>query len=190
MEHKSKQPSTRKPQVNLGLSEEEKEVFEQVALARGNIGISALIRSLVADEARRLGIIGMHDGLQLLISNIALQPPHVVSAVLGAPDKVELIRPSNTPCQEQPCQKATYQNGKYEVVFINGLADWITINKTLAYRLNDSVIEYLGLPKVAPTFSNPKAVIRWEEIVGLREVSAFNNGDDRVAYFYIKCTTK
>lgn len=190
MKNISNQSGSRKPQVNLGLSEEEKDIFEQVAQARGAIGISALVRLLVTDEARRLGIIGLHDGLQLLVSSIAVQPPHIVATVLGAPDNIELVRPSNTPCQEQPCQKAIYQDGKYEVVFINGVADWITINQTLAYRFDTSVVEHLGLPKVTPTFNNPKAVVRWEDIAGLREVSAFNNGADRVAYFYIKCTTK
>jgi hypothetical protein len=52
-----KDASPRKPQINLGLTEEEKEIFEQVAVARGNIGVSALIRLLVTDEARRLGIV-------------------------------------------------------------------------------------------------------------------------------------
>lgn len=56
MEPQKKEPTPRKPQINLGLSEEEKEIFEQVAVARGNIGVSALIRLLVTDEARRLGI--------------------------------------------------------------------------------------------------------------------------------------
>lgn len=56
MESQKKEPTPRKPQINLGLSEEEKDIFEQVAVARGNIGVSALIRLLVTDEARRLGI--------------------------------------------------------------------------------------------------------------------------------------
>lgn len=46
----------RKPQVNLSLEATEKELFETVAKARGNIGVSALLRLLVVDEARRLGI--------------------------------------------------------------------------------------------------------------------------------------
>lgn len=46
----------RKPQVNLSLEAWEKKLFEDVAEARGNIGVSALLRLLVVDEARRLGI--------------------------------------------------------------------------------------------------------------------------------------
>ncbi|WP_157887114.1 hypothetical protein [Hymenobacter sp. PAMC 26628] len=52
-----KETPIRKPQINFGLEEEEKDIFEQVAKARGNIGVSALIRLLVMDEARRLGIV-------------------------------------------------------------------------------------------------------------------------------------
>jgi hypothetical protein len=46
----------RKPQVNLQLEAEEKELFEKVAKAKGNVGVSALLRLLVVEEARRLGI--------------------------------------------------------------------------------------------------------------------------------------
>lgn len=46
----------RKPQVNLSLEAWEKDLFETVAKARGNVGVSALLRLLVVDEARRLGI--------------------------------------------------------------------------------------------------------------------------------------
>lgn len=165
-------------------------MFEQVAAIRGDISVSALIRLLVTDEARRLGIVGQHDELNMLLKRVAMQPLNVVATVLGAPSKVEVVRPNNTPCQSEPCQKAIYQKGKYEIVFINGLADWITINKTLAYRFDTSAIEELGLPDERPSFNNPESVIRWQNIDGLREVSIFNNGSDRVAYFYIKCTTE
>jgi hypothetical protein len=57
MKADKKDTAPRKPQINLGLTEDEKEIFEQVAVARGNIGVSALIRLLVTDEARRLGIV-------------------------------------------------------------------------------------------------------------------------------------
>lgn len=57
MKVEKKPTAPRKPQINLQLEEAEKEVFEQVAKARGNIGTSALIRLLVMDEARRLGIV-------------------------------------------------------------------------------------------------------------------------------------
>jgi hypothetical protein len=46
----------RKPQVNLQLREDEKTLFLKVAKAKGNVGVSALLRLLVAEEARRLGI--------------------------------------------------------------------------------------------------------------------------------------
>ena len=45
----------RKPQINLQLEVEEKDLFEKVAKARG-LKVSALIRLLVIDEGRRLGI--------------------------------------------------------------------------------------------------------------------------------------
>ena len=51
-----KPEKARKPQVNLSLEAGEKELFEIVAKARGNNGVSALLRLLVVDEARRLGI--------------------------------------------------------------------------------------------------------------------------------------
>lgn len=45
----------RRPQVNLALEAEEKELMEKVAKARG-LSVSALVRMLTIDEARRLGI--------------------------------------------------------------------------------------------------------------------------------------
>lgn len=45
----------RKPQVSLAIKPEEKELMERVAAKRG-VSVSALIRLLTLDEARRLGV--------------------------------------------------------------------------------------------------------------------------------------
>ena len=134
---------------------------------------------------------GEEGALELIhLDDIAGMTRSHIEVILGPASRVEMVRPGNTPCQEQPCEKVFYQGGKYEIVFIDGVADWITIYQAAVFELNDSVIECLGLPKTPPTFSNPNMVIRWENIMGLREISFFNNGSGRVAYIYIKCATR
>lgn len=46
----------RKPQINVEVTIEEKEILEKAAKARGFAGVSSLMRTLALDEARRLGI--------------------------------------------------------------------------------------------------------------------------------------
>lgn len=51
-----KTPSkSRKPQINVEVSAEEKELIEKVAKAKG-LKAATLLRTLALDEARRLGI--------------------------------------------------------------------------------------------------------------------------------------
>jgi hypothetical protein len=50
-----KSERARKPQVNIELTEDEKGLFERIAQKRG-VKVAALIRLLVLDEGRRLGI--------------------------------------------------------------------------------------------------------------------------------------
>ena len=47
---------SRKPQINVAVSQQEKDLFEQIAAKRG-MKTAALLRSLAYDEGRRLGII-------------------------------------------------------------------------------------------------------------------------------------
>jgi hypothetical protein len=54
-EEKKARAATRKPQLNLEVEEGDKELFGKVAKSRG-VSVAALIRLLVFDEARRLGI--------------------------------------------------------------------------------------------------------------------------------------
>ena len=45
----------REAQINLALKKEEKDLAERVAAKRG-LKVSALVRMLILDEARRLGV--------------------------------------------------------------------------------------------------------------------------------------
>ena len=121
------------------------------------------------------------------IPSLAGKTPEQVLKILGKPTKSETAKPSNTPC---PCPKNIYNNGAVEIIYINGRADWITINEIGNASYSKDSLELLGLPVKDPTFSNA-TVKRWENIPGFNEVSIFpkNNGRD-VDYIYIKAKTK
>lgn len=50
-----KTPTDRKPQITVALDSEEKKLIERVATVRG-VSVSALLKLLAFDEARRLNI--------------------------------------------------------------------------------------------------------------------------------------
>jgi len=112
-----------------------------------------------------------------------------VEAVLGKAESTEKANPSGTPCKENPCDKAFYQSGKFEILFINGKSDWITINNLSDHELSENNIELLGLPRSAPAFNNPAITIRWEAVEGIKTISFFNNGSGKIDYVNIKVTT-
>lgn len=120
------------------------------------------------------------------IPNIAGQSQEQVANILGKPTKSEIVKASRTPC---PCPKNSYLNGKVEIVFIRGRADWITVNnlKDVPF-LNDS-LTLLGLPIKEPTFSN-SFVKRWNNIPGLLSVqfAPMENGKD-IHFALIKVVT-
>jgi len=60
------------------------------------------------------------------ISNIAGATLEQVKSILGEPSTSQNVNPSNAPC---PCFKIGFKGGEVEVIFMNGKADWITINK-------------------------------------------------------------
>lgn len=113
-----------------------------------------------------------------------------VAKILGKSDKVELFSESSTPCKDTPCEKAFYQKDKFEIIFINGKSDWITINDLSQYDFSEDIIEILGLPYSVPDFKNPRDLIRWKNIEGVNEINIFNNGSDKISYAYIKVTTE
>ncbi|PIF34094.1 hypothetical protein CLU81_4728 [Flavobacterium sp. 9] len=120
------------------------------------------------------------------IKSLASKSKTEVEKILGKPNKLEPFSESSTPCKNTACQKGYYQNNKFEIIFVNEKADWITINDLEKYDFNEDNIEIFGLTKVEPEFKNPKDLIRWKNIEGFNEITIFNNGSDKISYAYIK----
>ncbi|MBE8725121.1 hypothetical protein [Flavobacterium hungaricum] len=112
-----------------------------------------------------------------------------VEKVLGKPENIEKVKPSNTPCADKGCDKLIYKSGKYEVVFINDKADWITIYDVSNFETTVDAIELLGLKSANPDFNSPNNVIRWKNINNILEINFFDNGSGKINYIYIKGQT-
>lgn len=113
-----------------------------------------------------------------------------VEKILGKPNNVKMIKPINTPCQDTACEQANYQSDKFEIVFINDKADWITINQVSEYEINDKSTELLGLEAAQPTFNSPGNVTKWNNIENIKELSIFDDGSGHMSYIYIKTFTE
>lgn len=113
-----------------------------------------------------------------------------VEKVLGKPENIEKVKPSNTPCENKGCDKLIYKSGKYEVVFINDKADWITIYNVSDLETTVDGIELLGLKITEPDFNSPLNVIRWKNVQNILEIDFFDNGSGKLNYIYIKGQTE
>lgn len=100
------------------------------------------------------------------------------AAMLGLPEDVAKTKYGS---------KAIYLNGQIEIVFINELADWITVSGFGTAGFSRLALLRLALPPNKPTFSSNN-VLRWQNIPGLIEVSLFRIGK-AVDYAYIKAHT-
>ena len=98
-----------------------------------------------------------------------------VAAVLGKPSSCHNGKYGQT---------CSYGKAATEIVFIQGKADWITVNDMRSVKFSPSAVESLGLKQVKPRFVS-NSTIRWEQVEGLLEVSIFP-GQSHVDYAYIK----
>lgn len=123
------------------------------------------------------------------IQSLAGKTPKQVQALYGKPDiaKGEVVK--DGPCKSKICRSYAYKKGALEIVYINGKADWITVNDVAGQSLSAEAIQLLGLPATEPSFSNPGNVIRWGSVGGLHEVSAFSDGNGGISYFHIMAET-
>ena len=112
-----------------------------------------------------------------------------IEKILGKSENSEQVSPSNTPCKDIPCEKKFYQKNKFEIVFIDGKSDWITINNISNFDFNSENITLLGLSSTVPSFENTIS-INWNDIEKINELIFVSNGENKIEYIYIKAYTK
>jgi hypothetical protein len=83
--------------------------------------------------------------------------------------------------------KCDYNDGRIEIIFIDGKADWITVNGLEQVPFTDAGIVWIGFSEKSPTFRSP-VVMRWNGLPGVLEVSMFK-GRTGTDYAYIKVKT-
>lgn len=85
-------------------------------------------------------------------------------------------------------EKCAYKLGETEIVYIKGLADWITVEGIDEVPFNKTALSSLGLKPRTPEFKSSD-VIRWTNVPGIPEISIFGYGKNS-DYAYIKIKTK
>ena len=115
-----------------------------------------------------------HEIVDLL--KVAGKTSRDVAAYLGEPSHCEPIK-----CG----QKCHYDKGETEIVFIDGKADWITVEAMDQTPFSPAALGALGLDVRKPTFVNPKCVYRWNTFPGILDISIFR-GRVNADYAYIQ----
>ena len=85
----------------------------------------------------------------------------------------------------EACQ---YQKGETHIVYINGKADWITVEDIDQIPFSTNALTAIGLNPTQPSFKDGYS-LQWSSIQGLMEVSIFK-GASSSDYAYIKVKTK
>ncbi|MCH8904737.1 MAG: hypothetical protein IIA45_12595 [Bacteroidetes bacterium] len=122
------------------------------------------------------------------VKSIAGKPLSEVEEILGSYTSKEETKVSGVGCKDNICDKYFYKDGEIEIVFINGLADWITIYKVDHLTRNKNLIQALGIEQKEPTIK-AKGRLAWENIEGIKSISIFNDLDGKIQYIYIQSNT-
>ena len=117
------------------------------------------------------------------LKNIAGKTKTEVASILGRGT------PADKEDQTIYGEKLYYKEGNFEIVYIDGLSDWITITGLKNIQFDPSSIRSLGFKDVhKPTFQN-KLVIRWNLEPEIRQIQMSSGQDGKVWMIYIKVKT-
>jgi len=115
------------------------------------------------------------------IPNLAGKSRRHVEEVLGPPVRHESVSPSRM----GPALKCWYRQGWVEIVYHNGLSDWITVSGLGDIVFAPESLLKFGFPATRPTFKS-EHVLRWINFQGIRDVILFCGQGGASDYLYVK----
>ena len=121
------------------------------------------------------------------LSKVAFKSEKEVEAVLGKGKLESYYKDDKANCEK--CPKMSYKEGKIEIIFINEIADIITIKDLSDFDFKDRVI--LGLLDLK---NNIKPVLdtdelkRWDNYEKYSQIAAFSK-NDKIEYILVKSKT-
>lgn len=119
------------------------------------------------------------------IRDIANQTQEDIATILGPQSSLDPAAAARSGCPN--CQKYSYQDGKIEIIYINDMADWITIFPPQGTSPRQTLI-MLGLPDASPNATTP-TLWRWNQTPGIREIQARLNAEGTVESVYVVVLT-
>lgn len=146
----------------------------------GNSRTSSTASSLPAQKTTGTQL---QQGVLLDVLSVAGKPQAQVDALLGTPSSSKSVNPSGTNC---PCPEITYRDDGIEIIYIDGVANWITINDTADLRFEKESLSRLGLPVADPSYAS-RETMRWDHLAGIRQIEFFPDGGG-LFYIFIKTT--
>jgi len=120
-----------------------------------------------------------HASILVNIPELVGKTPKQVASILKKPESCSKIKYG---------ERCNYSVAETEIVFINGKADWITVEGMDSITFNQNALNSLGITPDKPTFKNSFS-LRWTSIKGIREITIFKGTKDS-DYAYIKAFTE
>ena len=125
--------------------------------------------------------------VEIDLSEVAFRSELEVEAILGKGKLDSYFRDVNVNCEK--CPKMIYREDKVEIIYINGIADRIKINKLSDFDFKDRVIlGLLGLKDYIPATSEDDDVKRWDNYQKYAQIAAFSK-KGKIEYILIKSKT-
>lgn len=126
--------------------------------------------------------------VELDLAQVALRNQKEVEAVLGKGKLDSYYKDEKAGCDK--CPKLTYREGKIEIIFINEIADRITLKNLSDFEFDNRVI--LGLLNLKENIDpniDEDGLKRWDNYEKYSQIAAFSSGN-HIDYILIKSKTE